>query len=160
MNNDLIEQAKQQIGKGEELKQAKEQSTGFINQVFHNLKLIFPAWRQNFKTEREYLATKELWLNTLIEENITTQEQIDRALKSAKLAGSAFFPSIGQFIKWSQKEAPRVNEQAYQVHQLKLRPHTTEEYAEIAERKAEEIKNADYSNLSVDEQLAMLKGGK
>lgn len=159
MNNDLIEQAKQQIGKGEELKQAKEQSTGFINQVFHNLKLIFPAWRQNFKTEREYLATKELWLNTLIEENITTQEQIDRALKSAKLADSAFFPSIGQFIKWSQKEAPRVNEQAYQVHQLKLRPHTTEEYAEIAERKAEEIKNADYSNLSVDEQLALLKRG-
>lgn len=159
MNNYLIEQAKQQIGKGEELKQAKEQSTGFINQVFHNLKLIFPAWRQNFKTEREYLATKELWLNTLIEENITTQEQIDRALKSAKLADSAFFPSIGQFIKWSQKEAPRVNEQAYQVHQPKLRPHTTEEYAEIAERKAEEIKNADYSKLSVDEQLAMLKRG-
>ena len=140
MNNGLIEQAKPQTGKGEQLQQAKEQSAGFINQIFYNLKLIFPAWRQNFKTEREILATKELWLNTLIDENITTQEQIDRALKGAKLADSAFFPSIGQFIKWSKKDAPRVNEQAYQVHQPKLRPHTTQEYAEIAEGKAAEIK--------------------
>ena len=140
MNNDLIEQTKQQIGKGEQLKQAKEQSAGFINQIFYNLKLIFPAWRQNFKTEREILATKELWLNTLIDENITTQEQIDRALKGAKLADSAFFPSIGQFIKWSKKDAPRVNEQAYQIHTPKLRPHTTQEYADMAEGRAAEIK--------------------
>jgi hypothetical protein len=140
MNNDLIEQAKQQIGKGEQLQQAKKQSAGFINQIFYNLKLIFPAWRQNFKTEREILATKELWLNTLIDENITTQEQIDRALKGAKLADSAFFPSIGQFIKWSKKDAPRVNEQAYQIHTPKLRPHTTQEYADMAEGRAAEIK--------------------
>ena len=140
MNNDLIEQTKQQIGKGEQLKQAKEQSAGFINQIFYNLKLIFPAWRQNFKTEREILATKELWLNTLIDENITTQEQIDRALKGAKLADSAFFPSIGQFIKWSKKDAPIVNEQAYQIHTPKLRPHTTQEYADMAEGRAAEIK--------------------
>jgi hypothetical protein len=159
MNNNLIEKAKAQIGKASDV-EVKEQSEGFINVVFHNLKLIFPAWRQNFKTEREYLATKELWLNTLIDEKVTTPEQIDRAIKGAKLADSAFFPSIGQFIKWSQKEAPRVNEDAYKVHAAKLRPHTVDEYAEIANRKAKEIKQADYSHLSVDEQLAMLKGGK
>lgn len=140
MNNDLIEQTKAQISKAENIAEAKEQSSGFINQVFHNLKLIFPAWRQNFKTEREYLATKELWLNTLIDENITTQEQIDRALKGAKLADSAFFPSIGQFIKWSKKDAHRVNEQAYTLHRPQLREYTAEEYAEIAERKAKELK--------------------
>lgn len=141
MDNDLIEKAKSQIGKGGDLKQAKEQSSGFINQIFHNLKLIFPAWRQNFKTEKEYSATKELWLNTLIEEKITTQEQINRALKAAKLSDSAFFPSIGQFIKWSQKEPTEINVEAHKLYVPALREHTAEEYAEIAEKKRKKIKD-------------------
>lgn len=157
MNNDLIEKAKAQIGKAENIKDVKEQSSGFINQVFHNLKLIFPAWRQNFKTESEYLATKELWLNTLIEEKVTTKEQIDRAIKGAKLSPSAFFPSIGQFIKWSQKEAARVNEDAYKLHKIALREHTVDEYADMAKGKAKEILNNSGKNLTVEEQLAKLK---
>ena len=117
----------------DQVKTQKENSSGFINQVFHNLKLIFPAWRQNFKTENEYLATKELWLNTLIEEGVTTQERIDLALKGAKLSDSAFFPSIGQFITWSKKDAPRVNEEAYRLFTYdEIAPHTKAEYQEFA----------------------------
>ena len=133
MNSDLIEQAKAQIGKANDV-EVKQQSEGFINKVFHNLKLIFPAWRQNFKTEREYLATKELWLNTLIDENITTPEQIDRAIKGAKLSASAFFPSIGQFIKWSEKEAPALGAAAHKLYVPQLREHTVDEYADSAEK--------------------------
>ena len=141
MDNNLIEKAKSQIGKGEDLKQAKEQSSGFINQVFHNLKLIFPAWRQNFKTEKEYSATKELWLNTLIEEKVTTKDQIERAIRGAKLSDSAFFPSIGQFIKWSQNEPLEVGAEAHKLYVPALREHTVEEYAEIAEKKRQKIKD-------------------
>ena len=108
------------------------ESGDIINQIFKALKLIFPAWRQNFKTEKEYLETKSLWLETLVEENITTQEQIELGLKGAKNHDSPFFPSIGQFIKWTQKEKPRVNEQAYQPYQHALAPHTQEEYKEFA----------------------------
>lgn len=139
MNNDLIEQAKAQIGKANDV-EIKEQSEGFINKVFHNLKLIFPAWRQNFKTEREYLATKELWLNTLIDENITTPEQIDRAIKGAKLSASAFFPSIGQFIKWSEKEVPALGNAAHKLYLPKLRVSTVD-YAGSAEKGRAKIRD-------------------
>lgn len=125
----------------DQVKTQKQESSGFINQVFHNLKLIFPAWRQNFKTENEYLATKEMWLNTLIEESITTKEQIDLGLKCAKLSDSAFFPSIGQFITWTKKEAPRVNEDAYKLFTYdEIAPHTKAEYQEYAKTGMAKIK--------------------
>jgi hypothetical protein len=47
-------------------------------------------------------------------------------------------PSIAQFMALNGN--PRVNEQAYQLYRPKLRQHTAQEYAEIAERKAKEIK--------------------
>jgi len=138
--NELIEKATSQIGKQEDQEQ-KQESASFINLVFHNLKLIFPAWRQNFKTENDFNLTKSLWLETLISENINTQEQIERALKCARNYDSAFFPSIGQFVKWSKKEAPRVNEQAYKQYQQKLRPFTQQEYAEKAKTGAQAIRD-------------------
>ena len=100
--------------------------------MFHNLKLIFPAWRQNFKTEHEYLATKELWLNTLIDEGITSQKQIDCALKAARTSDTPFFPSIGQFITWTKTEASRVNEAMYKPFTYELPAHTKSEYKEFA----------------------------
>jgi hypothetical protein len=130
--NSLITKTKAQIGKASDV-EVKQQSEGFINKIFHNLKLIFPAWRQNFKRPRDYDATKELWLNTLIDENITTPEQIDRAIKGAKLSASAFFPSIGQFIKWSEKEAPALGNAAHKLYMPKLRDSTVD-YADSAEK--------------------------
>ncbi len=140
MDNNLIEKAKAEIGKGSDVDKQKEQSSEFINQVFYNLKLIFPAWRQNFKTKKEFDATKMLWLNTLIDKKVTTQEQIDRALSAAKGSESAFFPSVGQFIKWSEKEACRVNEQAYSKYQHKLPAHTREEYQAMSKSGLDKIR--------------------
>jgi len=137
--NDLINQTKSEIGKTD-CNAKREESSAFINLVFHNLKLIFPAWRQNFKTENEFNLTKSLWLETLIDENITTQEQIQRALKCARNHDSAFFPSIGQFVKWSKKTASRVNEQAYKLHVPAIQPHTKDEYIKMAESGRERIK--------------------
>lgn len=125
-----------------DLKEKKKQSAAFINQIFYNLKLIFPAWRQNFKTEREYEATKEMWLNTLIDERITTQEYINKALREAKLSCTPFFPSIGQFIKWAKNDAARVNEDAYKLFTYDLPRHTKAEYQEKAKRGMEKIKQA------------------
>lgn len=115
-------------------KKLERESGDIINQIFRALKLIFPAWRQNFKTENEYLDTKALWLETLIEEKITTQEQIELGLKGAKNHDSPFFPSIGQFIGWTKKAKPRINEQAYQPYQYQLRPHTDDEYRNFAKK--------------------------
>ena len=132
-----------EITKAAEKVKAKEQSSTFINLVFHNLKLIFPAWKQNFTTTQSYQATKELWLNTLIDEGINTQKQIDRGLKAAKLSETAFFPSIGQFVSWTKKAAPRVNEQAYKEFTFELPRHTKEEYQEFAKNGMDKIKRGE-----------------
>ena len=122
--------------------QTVRQSGDFIHRVFMALKLMSPAWRNNFKSEKELEMTKKLWLSTLIEEKVTTDEKINRALKKAKLNDSPFFPSIGQFIKWSEEEKKeyRVNEEAYKVHVPRIMPHTTEEYKEMGERGLEKLK--------------------
>lgn len=137
--NELIDQTKSQIGNSQP-EGEKKQSGGIINLIFHNLKLIFPAWRQNFKTEIEFNLTKNLWLETLIDENITTQEEITRALKRARCHDSAFFPSIGQFIEWTKKEASRVNEDAYKLYKPRIMPHTQEEYEEMGKRGIERLR--------------------
>jgi len=126
------------------IKEMELESADIINRIFRALKLIFPAWRQNFKKEKDYLDTKALWLETLIEEKITTQEQIELGLRGAKNHDSPFFPSIGQFIKWSQKEKPRVNEQAYQQYQHQLRPHTQAEYESFAKKGLAKLR--EYNN--------------
>jgi hypothetical protein len=137
--DELIPLTRSEIGKA--VNDKKAESGSIINRVFHNLKLIFPAWRQNFKTESEFNLTKSLWLETLIDEKITTQEQIERALKCARSHDSPFFPSIGQFVKWSKKEIPRVNEAAYQEYKPKISPHTRDEYAEMGNRGMANLRN-------------------
>lgn len=125
-------------------KKIERESGDIINQIFHKLKLIFPAWQQNFDNRKQYLDTKALWLETLIEEKITTQEQIELGLKGAKNHDSPFFPSIGQFVKWSQKEKPRVNQQAYELYQHKLPPHTQDEYEGFAKKGLAKLREYHY----------------
>ena len=136
--NNLIIKALSEVGNNEQVK--KQESGSIINHIFHNLKLIFPAWRQNFKTENEFNLTKSLWLESLIDEGITSQEEIQRALKCARNYDSAFFPSIGQFIKWTKKPAPVLGEEAHKEYKPQLMPHTTEEYKEYGKAGLEKLK--------------------
>ena len=124
-----------------DIKQVEQDSADIVNQMFYKLKLIFPAWRQNFKTESEFLATKALWLETLIDEGVTTQEQIDRGLKAARNYPSAFFPSVGQFVTWSKKVKPRVNEAMYQEFTFQISPHTRDEYKEMGDKGMKKLKD-------------------
>lgn len=122
--------------------QSSRQSGDFIGGLFRALKLTFPAWRQNFKTEKEFIATKQLWLQTLIDEGITSPDEINRGLKAARNHDSAFFPSIGQFMKWAKEPVKeyRVNEDAYKQFVPRIMPHTTEEYKEMGERGLDKLK--------------------
>jgi len=125
------------------------ESADIINRIFRALKLIFPAWKQAISSDKELNEIKQMWLQALIDENITTQEQIERGLRAAKLHGAPFFPSIGQFIKWTKKEKPRVNEQAYQLYKPKLPKHTTDEYQEFAKDGMAKLK----SNLTKGKEI-------
>ena len=137
---ELVEAQKGQMGQAQSV-EAQQADMSVINLVFKNLKMIFPAWRQNFKTEHEFNLTKNLWADTLIDEGITNQEDIERGLKCARNHDSAFFPSIGQFIKWTKKTPSRVNEDAYKEYKPQIMPHTSEEYKEFGKKGIEALRN-------------------
>ena len=84
----------------------------YIDKIFYQLKMCFPAWRQGFKTQSEYKQIKTFWLETLEAEKMNTSEQISRALHQARLSVNPFFPSVGQFIEWTKTDN-RVNHDMY-----------------------------------------------
>lgn len=137
---DVINQAKSEIGTLKDAQEKKEQSADFINRVFRVLKLSCPAWRQNFDSEKTYEATKDLWLETLISEGINSEEEIERALKAARINASPFFPSVGQFVQWTKKEASRPWEGMYKEFTNELMPHTVDEYKEMADKGMKKLK--------------------
>lgn len=63
-------------------------------------------------------------------------------------------PSVAYFMALNGNA--RVGEDAYKLHMPKLREHTVEEYAEMADGKAKEILNNSDSDLTAEEMLSKL----
>ena len=141
--SEVIDSQVNEIARNKAATERTAHDTGdFIHGMFKALKLSFPAWRQNFKTEKEYMETKTMWLRVLMDEKITSPDEIARGLKGARVSDSPFFPSIGQFIAWTKPvevEAPRVNAQAYRQFVPTLAEHTSEEYKKMGERGLEKL---------------------
>ncbi|MDY0691297.1 replication protein P [Pasteurella multocida] len=76
-----------------------------IDLLFTRLKTIFPAWRSAFSNDNEYNEAKKYWLETLINERITSVAQIRIGVERARKSESPFFPSVGQFIAWCNEGA-------------------------------------------------------
>ncbi|HII3707923.1 replication protein P [Pasteurella multocida] len=76
-----------------------------IDLLFTRLKTIFPAWRSAFSSDFEYNEAKKYWLETLINERITSVAQIRIGVERARKSESPFFPSVGQFIEWCNEGA-------------------------------------------------------
>ncbi|MGC7561273.1 replication protein P [Pasteurella sp. PK-2025] len=71
-----------------------------IDFLFARLKTIFPAWKSAFSNDAEYNEAKKYWLETLINERITSVAQIRIGVERARKSESPFFPSVGQFVAW------------------------------------------------------------
>lgn len=80
--------------------QAKR-SGDIIDRIFKSLKLTYPgSWKLALEGCEE--DVKSLWLKTLIDEGITSSEDISRGLKGARNKKLPFFPSIGEFLSWAR----------------------------------------------------------
>ena len=71
-----------------------------INKVLRQLMACFPAWRTAIKSKEELAAYKKELLAALIENNVTSLEQIALGMKKARSSNSDFIPSAGKFISW------------------------------------------------------------
>lgn len=77
-----------------------EQAILIINQLFVDLKAIFPAWKSAFPTGLIEQHAKKEWTKAFIENGIGQTEQLKLGVKKARSYGSPWFPSCGQFIEW------------------------------------------------------------
>ncbi|CAG9000639.1 MAG: hypothetical protein CENE_02639 [Candidatus Celerinatantimonas neptuna] len=98
----------------------------FFIEVWRQLKVAFPAWRQAFPSKTAEQSAKRVWLIALIENDITRDEQIQIGLRIARQMEIPFFPSPGQFIKWCKPTPEMLGlpdfESAYR-QAITLRPH-------------------------------------
>ncbi|UKA08680.1 hypothetical protein IHC92_18320 [Photobacterium damselae subsp. damselae] len=74
-----------------------------INAIFKDLCAIFPAWRNHLRSSEEFRATRTNFAKGMMENGITSMEQIRRGLAKARQQESDFFPSVGRFISWCQE---------------------------------------------------------
>lgn len=79
-------------------------AAGVINRLFAELQSCFPAWRQTFTSKSDIDSAKRVWARGLIEAKITSDRQLQWGLAKARRSESAFWPSIGQFIKWCKPD--------------------------------------------------------
>jgi hypothetical protein len=78
----------------------RQQAANLVNKIFRSLTAIFPAWGAAIKDQEAMNQAKAEWFKGLIENNITSDIQIDAGLAKARTHNSPFLPSIGQFISW------------------------------------------------------------
>ena len=75
-----------------------------VNQLFIQLRAIFPAWRQSFPDKDSYHEAKRIWLETLVNAGITTVQQLQVGIEQAKKSEKPFFPSVGEFVTWCKTD--------------------------------------------------------
>ena len=80
-----------------------------VNQLFIQLRAIFPAWKNSFPDADSYREAKRIWLETLVNEKITTIEQLQNGIEQAKKSKNPFWPSVGEFVEWCNSGNPFEN---------------------------------------------------
>jgi len=75
-----------------------------INSLFAELKSIFPAWRNAFKSQDEVDRVKQAWTKAFIEAKVKDWSYIEGGLKVARRSDTDFIPSVGKFLKWCKDE--------------------------------------------------------
>ncbi|WP_431688938.1 replication protein P [Hahella sp. NBU794] len=75
-----------------------------VNAIFKALQASFPAWRQAFPDTESLLEAKRAWTKAMVENRITSADQIRVGIRRARATACPFFPSIGQFVSWCKPE--------------------------------------------------------
>jgi hypothetical protein len=79
-----------------------QQDREVVSGVFAQLQSIFPAWKHAFPTDERLASAKREFAKALIENGITSLEQIARGMRQARAQDIPFFPAPGMFIKWCE----------------------------------------------------------
>jgi hypothetical protein len=67
--------------------------------------LIFPKWRELYRSADEINGIRNVWLQTMIEFGVNSHPLIEHGLKAARATGWVRPPAAGQFCQWCWDEA-------------------------------------------------------
>ena len=81
-----------------------DQAALVVNQLFLDLKSIFPAWKNAFPTQQIEQQAKVEWIKSFVESGVGQTQQLKFGLQKARSYGEPWFPSCGQFIKWCKPQ--------------------------------------------------------
>lgn len=78
------------------------QTADVVEKIFLQLQAIFPAWKQAWPDTQALAMAKRSWTRGLMDAGIRDIEQVRFGIEQCRRSGSAFAPSIGQFVAWCQ----------------------------------------------------------
>lgn len=88
-----------------------------INNLFIRFDAIFPAAVHTLKDNGTLGSAKYEWTLALLENGITSVEQLEQGIKMARNSGDTFLPPMAKFIKWCKPSCEDIGaptlEQAY-----------------------------------------------
>lgn len=79
--------------------EVKRETERLINDLFGQLRSIYPAWKQAWTSEELYRSAKATWTQALLDAGITDWSLIERGLSRCRLEPGDFIPSAGKFIE-------------------------------------------------------------
>jgi len=71
-----------------------------INNLFIRFDAIFPAAIHTLKDNGTLGSAKYEWMLALLENGITSADQLEKGIKMARNSGDTFLPPMAKFIKW------------------------------------------------------------
>jgi hypothetical protein len=77
-----------------------KEAANIVNLLFLDLQSIFPAWKASFPNDTLLQRAKKNWVKGFIENNVHTEQQVQRGLRKARQSTSPYFPSVGEFVGW------------------------------------------------------------
>ncbi|SDS25468.1 phage replication protein P [Halopseudomonas litoralis] len=101
---DLIPAASRQLATAQPVKaqelapEVKRETERLINDLFGQLRSIYPAWKQAWTSEDLYRKAKATWTQALLDAGIADWSLIERGLSRCRQEPGDFIPSVGKFI--------------------------------------------------------------
>ena len=77
---------------------SKDRAVQLINNLFHRLQSLLPAFNQTWPNQEILDGSKRIWLEAFINNNINTAAQIKMGLDNLALRTNPFAPTVGEFM--------------------------------------------------------------
>jgi hypothetical protein len=77
-----------------------------VNMLFTKLKIICPAWRHAWPTQKIYNLSKMEWIKAMRDADVNNADSIESGLKKLRKRDCPFIPAVGEFVAMCHRLSP------------------------------------------------------